>query len=282
MKIGKREFDVQHHCYIMGILNVTPDSFSDGGKYDRMDKALSHVEEMLKEGADIIDIGGESTRPGYKKITDEEEMDRVLPVIEAVRREFDPVISIDTYKSPVARAAIKAGADLVNDVWGLQWDGTMAKVIADNHVACCLMHNRRNMDYSDKRGRWNFNRAYFRDISNIIATAEEAGIEKDKIILDPGVGFGKNTEMNLAVMKELGCIKACGYPYMLAASRKSVIGAVLDKPVDQRLFGTVATTVYAVMQGASFVRVHDIRENREAIIMTEAIRDASIDVERPE
>lgn len=295
MKIGNREFDIQHHTYIMGILNYTPDSFSDGGSYADTDAALRRVEQMLDEGADIIDIGGESTRPGHVQISCEEEIARVAPLIARVRREFDPVISVDTYKSSVAKAAIAEGADLLNDIWGFRYEivcanadskavskadaygdagfhggsnmqSPMAALAAKYGKACCLMHNRITQEYPE-----GFMQGVLADLSESLRLAHEGGVTDEQIILDPGIGFGKTYEQNLAVMKELGQLKALGYPVLLAASRKSVIGLTLNLPTDERLEGTIATTVYGVMQGCAFVRVHDIAANNRAIQMTEAI-----------
>ena len=265
MRIGTYDFDIKNDCYIMGILNVTPDSFSDGGKWNSLDKALAHTEQMIAEGASIIDVGGESTRPGYTKITDEEETERTAPVIEAIRARFDVPISIDTYKSRVAKAAIKAGADLVNDIWGLKYDSEMAKVIAEAKVACCLMHNRDNMDYND------FMEDMLSDLRESVAIAKTAGILDDKIILDPGVGFAKSYENNLTAIKEVGRLKELGYPVLLGTSRKSVVGLTLDTPKEERVEGTLVTTVFGVQQKCAFVRVHDIKENMRAIRMTQAI-----------
>ena len=265
MRIGMYDFDIKNDCYIMGILNVTPDSFSDGGKWNSLDKALAHTEQMIAEGASIIDVGGESTRPGYTQITDEEEIERTAPVIEAIRARFDVPISIDTYKSRVAKAAIKAGADLVNDIWGLKYDAEMAKVIAESKVACCLMHNRDNMDYND------FMEDMLSDLRESVAIAKTAGILDDKIILDPGVGFAKSYENNLTAIKEVGRLQELGYPVLLGTSRKSVVGLTLDTPKEERVEGTLVTTVFGVQQKCAFVRVHDIKENMRAIRMTQAI-----------
>ena len=265
MKIGSREFDINNHTYIMGILNVTPDSFSDGGKFSMLDSALFHVEEMIAEGMDILDIGGESTRPGYQMLSEEEEIARIMPVIEAVKSRFDVPVSLDTYKSKVTKAGIVAGVDLINDIWGLKYDKEMAKVIKAADIPCCLMHNRKEADYR------NFMEEVAADLAETIRLANEAGIGGDKIILDPGVGFGKSYEYNLEIMNRLDELKIFGYPILLGASRKSVIGLTLDLPVSERLTGTLVTTVIAVMKGCAFVRVHDIRENAQAIKMTEAI-----------
>lgn len=268
MRIGSRDFATTGHTYIMGILNVTPDSFSDGGKFNQIDAALKHAEEMIGDGADVIDIGGESTRPwGYTKISDEEETGRVVPVIEAVKKEFGIPISVDTYKSGVAEAAAQAGADLINDIWGLKYDPHMAEVIAKSGLACCLMHNRDNTEYR------NFMEDVKQDLRETIALAKAAGIEDDKIILDPGVGFAKSYENNLEVIRRLKEFNELKYPVLLGTSRKSVIGLTLDLPAAERVEGTIVTTVMAVEAGCMFVRVHDVKENHRAIQMAEAILD---------
>lgn len=267
MQIGNKIFDLKNHTYIMGILNVTPDSFSDGGRFNELDAALFHVEKMIEEGADIIDIGGESTRPGYTFIEPSEEIERTSPVIEAVKARFDIPVSLDTYKSQVAESGIKAGADLINDIWGLLYDEKMGSVIADANVACCLMHNRKEHNYT------NFGEDIITDISYILHVAEKAGIKDDKIILDPGVGFQKTYEENLWVLKNMDELNHLGFPWLLGTSRKSVIGNTLNLPVNERLEGTLATTALAVMKGASFVRVHDIMANKRVIDMLEAVKN---------
>ena len=267
MRIGSRDFATTGHTYIMGILNVTPDSFSDGGNFNQIDAALKHAEEMIGDGADVIDIGGESTRPGYTKFSDEEEIDRVVPVIEAVKKEFEIPISVDTYKSGVAEAAAQAGADLINDIWGLKYDARMAEVIAKSGLACCLMHNRDNTEYR------NFMEDVKQDLRETIALAKAAGIADDKIILDPGVGFAKSYENNLEVIRRLKEFNELKYPVLLGTSRKSVIGLTLDLPAAERVEGTIVTTVMAVEAGCMFVRVHDVKENHRAIQMAEAILD---------
>ena len=284
MIIGNREFQTKGHTYVMGILNMTPDSFSDGGKWNERDRALRHVEEMLAEGADIIDIGGESTRPGHTFLPADEEMDRVLPIIEAVKAAFDVPVSLDTYKARVAAAGIAAGADLINDVWGLKYDdgsanginmpdgGTgrekgsaMAQVIAESGLPCCLMHNRKDTDYGE------FLRDVAGDLEETLDLAARAGIFRDKIILDPGVGFAKDYRQNLEIIRRLDVLDRLGCPLLLGCSRKSVIGLTLDLPADQRVEGTLVTTVLGVMKGAMFVRVHDVKENVRAVRMAEAI-----------
>ena len=265
MIIGGKKFDVEHETYVMGILNVTPDSFSDGGKWNRIDAAKKHTGEMIRDGAAIIDIGGESTRPGHIMITDEEEIARVTPIIEKLKKEFDVPISIDTYKSKVAKAAVQAGADLVNDIWGLKYDEKIADVIAKHNVACCLMHNRDNTEYS------NFLDDFMEDMRECIRLAKAAGIADDKIVLDPGVGFGKTYEMNLEIIDKLEIMQKLNYPILLGTSRKSMIGLTLDLPVTEREEGTLVTTVMAVQSHYGFVRVHDAEKNRRAIKMTEVI-----------
>ena len=265
MKIGNKDFDLNNHCYIMGILNVTPDSFSDGGKFNTLDAALRHTEEMIQDGADIIDIGGESTRPGHIVISEEEEIARVTPVIEAVKKHFDIPVSIDTYKGKVTLAALQAGADLVNDIWGFKHDPEVAAYTAKYNAACCLMHNRNEAVYDD------FQKDFIRDLRECIAIAKKANVPDDKIMLDPGVGFGKTYEMNLEIINHLEIMKQLNYPILLGTSRKSVIGLTLDLPANERVEGTLATTVIGVMKGCYFVRVHDVKENYRIIKMTEAI-----------
>ena len=265
MKIRNTEFDVKNHTYIMGILNVTPDSFSDGGKWNTLDHAMKHVETMLADGADLIDVGGESTRPGHTPVGAQEEIERVLPVIEAIRSRFDVPISVDTYKGSVADASLKAGADLINDIWGLKYDPEMAPVIARHNAPCCLMHNKENTEYN------NFLVDMLSETQECVNIARKAGIKDENIILDPGVGFGKTYEMNLETMNHLELFQHLGFPVLLGTSRKSMIGLTLDLPVDQRVEGTLATSVIGVMKGCAFVRVHDVKENRRVIQMTEAI-----------
>jgi dihydropteroate synthase len=265
MIIGKKPFDTKNHTYIMGILNVTPDSFSDGGKWNTRDAALRHTETMIADGMDIVDIGGESTRPGYTKLSDQEEIDRVAPIIEAVKAEFAIPISVDTYKSAVAKAALKAGADLVNDIWGLKYDKEMANVIAQSGAACCLMHNREQAVYAD------YLPDVLDDLRECIRLAKQAGIADEKIILDPGIGFGKTLEHNLQLTNHVDMLHEFGYPILLGTSRKSMIGLTLDLPKEEREEGTLATTVLGVIKGCAFVRVHDVKKNRRAVDMTEAI-----------
>lgn len=266
MKIGTREFAVQGKTYLMGILNVTPDSFSDGGRWNTPDAALFRAEQLCAEGADILDIGGESTRPGYTRISDAEEIDRVAPVIEKIHARFDVPISLDTYKSAVARAGLDAGADMINDIWGLKADPALAGVIAERGVPCCLMHNRKEARYGL------FFVDLLDDLKESIRIAENAGIPREKLILDPGVGFAKSYEQNLECIRRLPeLVKEFHLPVLLGVSRKSVIGETLRLPVGERLEGTLAATALAVSAGCMFVRVHDAEANRRVIRMAEAI-----------
>ncbi len=266
MRIGSKEFDTEKQVYIMGILNVTPDSFSDGGKYLQTEAALRQAERMIREGAALIDVGGESTRPGYERISDEEEMQRVLPVIEALHSAFDVPISLDTYKASVAREGIRAGADMINDIWGLKADPAMAGVIAESGVSCVLMHNRAEAVYEDLM------QDICKDLEESAMMALKAGIPKERIILDPGIGFAKDTAQNLTVLAHLSELAGLSYPLLLAASRKSVIGNTLSLPVDARLEGTLALTAAGVMDGAFMIRAHDVRENLRAAKMALAVR----------
>ncbi len=263
MIIGNKEF--KDRTYVMGILNVTPDSFSDGGTHNTIDTALKHTEKMINEGADIIDVGGESTRPGYTMISDDEEISRVAPVIEKLKANFDIPISIDTYKSAVAEAAAQAGADLINDIWGFKYDEKIAEVTANHNLACCLMHNRKEANYN------NYMEDVINDLKESINIAQKYGVDKNKIVLDPGVGFAKSYEQNLEIINKLEALDVLGYPVLLGTSRKSVIALTLNLPVNERVEGTIATSVIAVMKNSLFVRVHDVKENKRAILMTEKI-----------
>lgn len=265
INIGNKDFELGKKTYIMGILNVTPDSFSDGGSFNSVDMALKHAEEMISQGADIIDIGGESTRPGHTIVSEEEEMERVLPIIKSLKLNFDIPISIDTYKAAVAEASIKEGADLINDVWGFKKDPLMAKVAAKLDVPCCLMHNRDNTNYN------NLMEDVLSDLKESIDIALKAGVKPNNIIIDPGIGFAKTYAQNLAVMNNLEKLTSLGFPVLLATSRKSMIGNTLNLPPNERVEGTVATTVIGIMKGCNFVRVHDVLENKRASMMADAI-----------
>ena len=245
--------DYGKKTYIMGILNVTPDSFSDGGDYTNIDIAVNHAKEMIELGADMIDLGGESTRPGHKFVSAEEEIN--VP------------ISIDTYKSEVAEEALKLGVDMVNEVWGLTYDGKMADVVAKYDGEVCIMHNQEGTDY-DK----DIMEAIKEFLQNSIDMALKAGVKKEKIVLDPGIGFGKTYEQNIEVLERLGELRDLGYPVLLGTSRKSVLGKILENSTPkERVNATVATTVLGVKDGVDIVRVHDVKENKEAAMVADAI-----------
>lgn len=251
---GGVTLDFRKETIVMGILNVTPDSFSDGGKFNEVEAAVERAKQMVAEGAKIIDIGGESTRPGYTRITDEEEIARVVPVIKAICAEVDAVISIDTYKSEVARAAIIAGAHVINDIWGAKKDPKIATVAAELGVPIILMHNRDNEEYND------FWIEAKQDLVESIQIAKAAGVPDANVWLDPGIGFVKSNTQNILMMQHLDDLVDMGYPVLLATSRKRVIGNVLNLPVNERMEGTGATVCYGVQLGCHMVRVHDVKE----------------------
>ena len=259
------ELDFTKETFVMGILNVTPDSFSDGGKFNSVEKAVAQAKKMVADGAKIIDVGGESTRPGYTRISDEEEIARVVPVIQALLKEVQAIISIDTYKSNVARAAIEAGAHIINDIWGAKADPEMAKVAAELNVPIILMHNRKNSQYN------NFFAEYMADMQESIEIAKEAGVRDEHIFLDPGIGFVKNLSESIETMQRLDELVALGYPVLLATSRKRMIGSVLDLPVDERVEGTAATCAFGVQKGCHIMRVHDVKEVARTVKMMDAL-----------
>lgn len=266
LKCGKYTLNLGSRTYIMGILNVTPDSFSDGGNFIDLEKAVLHAKKMIDEGADIIDIGGESTRPGAQEVTAEEEIDRVLPVVERLLKEIDAPISVDTYKAEVAEIVLKAGVHMINDVWGLQRDFNMAGILAKHKMPIVMMHNQLGTHY-DKDIIESIS-DFFRESIRI---ALEAGIERENIILDPGIGFGKNLDQNIQVMARLGEFNELGYPILLGTSRKSMIGKILDLPPEERVEGTLVTSVMGIIQGVDILRVHDIKENLRTTKVADAI-----------
>lgn len=272
MKIGNREIKIGERTFVMGILNITPDSFSDGGKFNEVELAVNRAKKMVEDGADIIDIGGESTRPNAVFVSEDEEISRVVPIIKAIKESMDIIISIDTYKSKTAEAAIKAGADIINDVWGFKKDSNMPLVAKRYEVPCILMHNRKNSQYED------IMRDVILDLEESIEIALNAGIERENIILDPGIGFAKTYEENLIVMNNLEKIVEIGYPVLLGTSRKSMIGLALNLTADKRVEGTVATTVMGIMKGCKLIRVHDVLENKRACVMTDTILGISGEV----
>jgi dihydropteroate synthase len=254
IKCGPYQLDFSKKTYIMGILNATPDSFSDGGKYINIEHAIEHAQEMVENGADIIDIGGESTRPGYTVISEDEEIDRVVPVIEAISKHVSVPISIDTYKAKVAQRAIEAGAHIINDIWGAKADDKMAAVAAEYNVPIILMHNRNDRNYSF------FIRDVLNDLYESINIVKQAGVRDNQIILDPGIGFAKDLNENILMMQNLDTLTALGYPVLLGTSKKSMIGQALNLPVEERMEGTGATVCYGIQRGCQIIRIHDVKE----------------------
>ena len=273
-EINGKRFDFNKHTFIMGILNVTPDSFSDGGKFNNIGSALKHAEEMLEDGANIIDIGGESTRPGAEEVSLEEEIKRTAPVVDAVRREFkDAVISIDTYKAEVAKQALEKGANIINDISGLHFDENMPSVVVKYDTPVVVMHIKGTPKNMQKNPHYDdVTEELLEYFSERISTLKRQGIHK--IIIDPGIGFGKRLEDNLQIIKHLRAFTVFNLPVLLGVSRKSFIGTVLDKPVAKRLTGTLTSDIYGVMNGANIIRVHNVKEHKEMLKMLEAIKNA--------
>ncbi len=285
MQVGSFTFNWGSRTYIMGILNVTPDSFSGDGiiaKGDAVTAAVNQARDFLASGADILDVGGESTRPGSAPVNADEEMERVIPVIQALNKNFpETLISIDTYKAQVAEEAIKAGAQIVNDVWGLRADDGLALVAAKYKTPVILMHNRSNPASVEVREK--FGNAYVgaeygnliedvkRELLDCVAIAKNAQIADPLIVLDPGIGFGKTREHNLELVNRLDSIRELGYPILLGTSRKSFIGFTLDLPADQRVEGTAATVAVGITRGADIIRVHDVKEMARVAKMTDAM-----------
>ncbi len=259
-------FDYNKKTYIMGILNITPDSFSDGGNFNNIESAINHAKKMINEGADIIDLGGESTRPGHTYVDADEELRRIILVIKKLKEEINVPISVDTYKSKVAEESLKLGVEMINDIWGLQKDKDMANVVAKYNACVCIMHNQDKTEYEK-----DIIESIKEFLNKSINIALSAGIYKEKIVIDPGIGFGKTFEQNLEVLRRLSELKELGYPILLGTSRKSVIGNVLDVEPKDRLEGTIATTVLGIRDGVSIVRVHDVLENLKAAKMADAL-----------
>ncbi|HHX87067.1 MAG TPA: dihydropteroate synthase [Firmicutes bacterium] len=251
----------------MGILNLTPDSFTDGGQFNTLEKAVARAKEMASQGAEIIDLGGESTRPGFQPVPEEEELRRIIPVICALKKDpdFNTPLSIDTYKAGVARKALQAGVEMINDIWGLKKDPLMGEVAAEFKVPICLMHNRTHTSYRDLIIEVNL------ELQESIDLALAAGVTPENIIIDPGIGFGKDLAQNLSVMHHLRLFLELGYPILLGPSRKSMIGKTLNLPENDRLEGTAAAVTWGVASGVDIIRVHDVREMSRVAAMTEAI-----------
>jgi len=263
LEIGKK-------TWVMGILNITPDSFSDGGKFYQTEKALKQAEKLIEEGADILDIGAESSRPGYTPITPEEEWSRLEPVLKELVPCSKVPISVDTQKASVAQKALNLGAHIINDIWGLQKDAKMIKTIAETQAAIIIMHNKSNTQYQNLMGE------IIDYLDKSIGIALQNGVTEDRIIIDPGIGFGKTPEQNMEVIRRLGEVKTLGFPILLGVSRKSVIGRTLNLPVEQRLEPTIALGTLGIAFGVDLLRVHDVYENKKAILMTDQIIRGSI------
>ncbi|MFF2450349.1 dihydropteroate synthase [Neobacillus sp. NPDC058068] len=265
IQCGPYTLDFTKKTNVMGILNATPDSFSDGGEYNQIETAVKRAKEMAANGADIIDIGGESTRPGFAAVSLEEELERVIPIIKAISRHVQIPISIDTYKAEVAKQAIEAGAHIINDIWGAKADEKMGSVAAEYNVPIILMHNRHNRNY----------RVFVRDVINdlyeSIAIVKNAGVIDNNIILDPGIGFAKDYQENLLMMQNLDKLVMLGYPVLLGTSRKSMVGQALNLPVEERMEGTGATVCYGIQKGCQIIRIHDVKEMSRMAKMMDAM-----------
>ena len=265
LRVGSREFLWGERTYLMGIINVTPDSFSGDGLADDLDAALAQALRFQDEGADILDVGGESTRPGHAPVDEDEELRRVIPLIERLAASVTTPISVDTYKASVARRALAAGATMVNDIWGLRRDPEMAGVVAEAGVPVVVMHNQEAPIYKD----------VVADVMAILREslrrAEAAGIPRGQVIVDPGIGFAKRPEHSLELLRRLGELRALGCPILVGTSRKSSIGTVLGLPVEERLEGTAATVAIAIANGADMVRVHDVQAMVRVARMSDAI-----------
>lgn len=260
---------------IMGILNVTPDSFSDGGRYRSVEEAVDHARLMIEEGADIIDVGGESTRPYSEPVAEKEELHRVIPVIERLHEIPGAFISVDTYKASVAREALKAGADMVNDISGLTYDNAMAGVIAENDAYTVIMHIKGTPRNMQENPRYDDVIGEIREfLHERVEYAVLSGVDREKIVVDPGIGFGKRVEDNLRILKMLDAFKELGRPVLVGTSMKSFIGKITDMPLEERVEGTLASLAVAIMNGADVLRVHDVRRARKVLKIVKAVMEA--------
>ncbi len=263
--IGQRTFVWGERTYLMGIINVSPDSFSGDGIGD-VEAAVAQGRRFAEDGADILDVGGQSTRPGFEELVPEEEVRRVVPVIERLVADVDVPVSVDTYKEPVARAALEAGAHMVNDIWGFRHDRGLAELAAEFDVPAVIMHNQRGREFRDVIGDIRTG------LEASVAIAEEAGLARERLVIDPGFGFGWTEEQNLEMLRRLGELRDLGLPMLVGTSRKSTIGAVLDgAPVQDRVLGTAATVALAIAAGADIVRVHDVAEQRQVVRVADAV-----------
>jgi len=277
LRFSRREINLTKKVAVMGILNLTPDSFYDGGRYRTEKEILRRVEQMIKEGADIVDIGGESTRPGAAQISWEEEVRRVIPYLKKITNIFEIPVSIDTYKAKVAREAIEAGAEMVNDISGLRFDSEMAGVVSSGGVYLVVMHIKGTpKDMQDNPQYESLMDEIISYLEESLEIASRAGINLNKIIVDPGIGFGKTKEHNLFILKNLKRLRVLERPILIGVSRKSFIGKVLNLPLEERLFGSLAATSVAVMEGARIVRCHDVKETRQVVDLVNAILQSRV------
>ena len=265
MIIGKKDYAIGRRTYIVGILNVTPDSFYDGGRHECTEPAVKHALKLVEDGADIIEVGGESTRPGHDKVDEKTELERVLPVIKELSQLTDIPIAIDTSKAAVAEAALSYGASMVNDISCFTLDKDLPAVCAKHDAVCCVMHNRDNKKYT------NLLLDVMMDLMRGVNDLERAGVLTNKIIIDPGIGFAKATYDNLVILRNISFFTSYEYPVMIGASRKSFMGKVLGLDTHERLESTLATTVFAINQSVDFVRVHDVLENKRAAMMADEL-----------
>lgn len=266
---GEFRLPLFRKTYVMGILNITPDSFSDGGRYFAVEEAVRRAKQMVSEGADMIDVGGESTRPGHTPVEADEEMSRILPVIQALKKELEVPVSVDTWKARVARAAVSAGASVINDVWGLKREPEIAKIAAETGSGLVVMFNAFDANLLRRSG--DIAADALKYLEGSIRIARDAGVRDDQIMIDPGIGFGVDTAESLTLIRSLPAFCGLGFPVLIGPSRKRFIGAVLDKPVEERMIGTVSVCLTGADLGASVVRVHDVSEVSEALKMRSAV-----------
>lgn len=283
-KTSRRELDLGAGPLLMAIINVTPDSFSDGGEYMEMESAIAHAEQALEQGADILDIGGESTRPGSARVSDEEEIARVVPLVEDLAKRFDAPISVDTSKKSVAERVLDVGAEIINDISGFRFESEMAEVVAERKAGIVLMHSRGAFEemHSLEPVEDIFGEVV-RGIGEGVAKCREAGIEPERICVDPGIGFGKTLDQNLEMIGSLAALKEAldDMPMLVGVSRKTFIGTVLGGvPVSQRLNGTIAANAIALMNGADIIRVHDVRPHKDLINIFKAAHGSDLNDEK--
>jgi len=274
-RFGIVDYDLASRTHIMGILNITPDSFSDGGRYLGIEQAIKHGQKLAEDGADFIDIGGESTRPGSEPVSIAEEIQRVVPVIESLAKKTNIPISIDTYKSEVAEAALQVGAVIVNDISAMTFDTNMVSVIANHRASIVLMHIKgmpKTMQENPTYG--NVTQEVKQFLSERIVKAKESGIEQ--IIVDPGIGFGKKFEHNIQLLRELNSFSSLGYPVLVGPSRKAFIGAILNLPPNERLEGTAAAVTVSILNGVNIIRVHDVKEMKRVAMVSDALKITSV------